>query len=101
MARETGTSTALPKGSKAVFTRRARSAASASLETKSTTPSRIETCRSSHEKMGRDMEGSARFNVFFFVGRPFFPSGINAVRKLTAQQRLSGVKSLIFVGLTL
>ena len=66
MARETGTSTALPKGSKAVFTRRARSAA-ASLETKSTTPSRIETCRSSHEKMGRDMEGSAGFNVWLFA----------------------------------
>ncbi|KXT34902.1 hypothetical protein HMPREF3036_01301 [Sutterella sp. KLE1602] len=47
------------------------------------------------------MEGSARFYVYFFVDRPFFPSGINAVRKLTAQQRLSGVKSLIFVGLTL
>lgn len=67
MARETGTSTALPKGSKAVFTRRVRSAASASLETKSTTPSRIETCRSSHEKMGRDMEGSAGFNVWLFA----------------------------------
>lgn len=67
MARETGTSTALPKGSKAVFTRRARLAASASLETKSTTPSRIETCRSSHEKMGRDMEGSVGFNVWLFA----------------------------------
>ena len=93
MARETGTPTALPKGSKAAFTRRARSAASASLETKSTTPSRIETCRSTHEKMGRDMEGSARFYGSSSKPPSLNDGGADLFKRVTFDQVLKSVES--------